>query len=197
MPSVNLPTALCASNCESEKPFHAIATKTKPRDQALEEPRSVKNLIGADFDPEKVSVLVEKSAYRLTVFYDSEPVKAYSSVFGSAPVGDKLAEGDRKTPEGIYHIRDLYLHPAWSKFIWLDYPTPQDWQEHTAAQLAGDIAATATIGSEVGIHGVPNGSNALIDARTNWTWGCISLKNKDVDEIYEVLSQGTLVEIVP
>ena len=157
----------------------------------------IDEVAGGEFDPNEVSVLIEKSAYRLTVRYELEPVKVYPVVFGSEPVGDKLAEGDRKTPEGIYRVRDLYPHPQWSKFIWLDYPTPQDWQEHDAAKLAGEIPATATIGSEIGIHGVPDGSDGLIDSRTNWTWGCVSLKNEDVDEIYSVLSQGTVIEIVP
>ena len=63
--------------------------------------------------------------------------------------------------------------------------------------MSGAIAPNATIGSEVGIHGVPTGSDDLVDRRTNWTWGCVSLKNEDVDEIYEVLAQGTLIEVVP
>ena len=191
----NLAEVSCLPICDVDKPFHTETTQIGI--SSIDEQQSVAELIGQDFDPEKVSILVDKSAYRLTVFYDSQPVKAYSTVFGSAPVGDKLAEGDRKTPEGIYRVKDLYPHSDWSKFIWLDYPTAQDWREHNAAKRAGNIALTATIGSEIGIHGVPQGADNLIDSRSNWTWGCVSLKNQDIDEIYEVMSQGTLVEIVP
>lgn len=192
-PPQALPAVLCLPSCTSEQSIHSD-TPTSP---LAANPQPISELLAANFDKAKVSVLVEKSAYRLTVFYDAEPIKTYPVVFGSAPVGDKFAEGDRKTPEGIYRIRDLYPHPEWSKFIWLDYPTPQDWREHHQAKLAGDIPPTATIGSEVGIHGVPEGADGLIDARTDWTWGCISLKNSDVDEIYEVVTHGTVIEIVP
>jgi lipoprotein-anchoring transpeptidase ErfK/SrfK len=37
----------------------------------------------------------------------------------------------------------------------------------------------------------------MVDNRTNWTWGCPSLKNQDVDELYKVVKIGTLVEVVP
>jgi murein L,D-transpeptidase YafK len=174
-------------------PIHPTIT----RPSALIDQPPLQDLLGRNYDTEKVSILVEKSKYKLTVFYDNQPVKSYPIVLGSAPVGDKRAEGDRKTPEGIYRVRDRYPHPQWSKFIWLDYPTQQDWQEHSQAKLAGEIAPDTTIGSEVGIHGVPNGLDSAIDRRSNWTWGCISLKNKDVNEIYEVVTQGTLIEIIP
>lgn len=39
--------------------------------------------------------------------------------------------------------------------------------------------------------------NEIIDKRQNWTLGCPSLKNKDVDELYEVVQRGTVVEILP
>ncbi len=118
-------------------------------------------------------------------------------VFGSNPTGDKLREGDEKTPEGIYHIRDLYPHADWAKFIWLDYPTSQSWRKHFQAKLTGEINFLLPIGGEIGIHGVPKGGDNLIDERSNWTWGCVSLKNDDVNEIYQFVKQGTLVEITP
>ena len=187
-----LPAVLCLTSCKPDQSIHsANTTSVEP------EPRPIADLLEESFEKEKISILVEKSAYQLTVFYDSEPIKTYPVVFGGAPTGDKLAEGDRKTPEGIYRIRDLYPHPEWSKFIWLDYPTPQDWQEHSQAKLTGEISPTATIGSEIGIHGVPEGADGLIDSRNNWTWGCVSLKNSDVDEIYDVVTQGTIIEIIP
>ncbi|MFM2061579.1 MAG: hypothetical protein RLZZ507_1249 [Cyanobacteriota bacterium] len=37
----------------------------------------------------------------------------------------------------------------------------------------------------------------MIDAKNNWTLGCPSLKNKDVDELYKFVQKGTVVEILP
>ena len=148
-------------------------------------------------DKTKTSILIEKSKYRLTLYHEGEPLKFYPVVFGSNPEGDKLREGDRRTPEGIFKIRDLYPHPSWSKFIWLDYPNQSSWQKHLEAKKQGKLNWFYPIGGEIGIHGVPNNSDNLIDNQTNWTLGCISLKNKDVDEIYQAVSTGTIVEIIP
>jgi murein L,D-transpeptidase YafK len=165
--------------------------------ELLNDRRSLRELLPGNIQRDKISILVEKSKYRLTVFSNLQPIKSYAVVFGTNPLGDKLAEGDRKTPEGIYRIRSLYPHPNWSKFIWLDYPTPQSWREHFQAKLSGKLNWSSTIGSEIGIHGVPSQRDNLIEQRSNWTWGCVSLKNQDVNEIYEFLGSGTLIEIVP
>ena len=193
MPLSQINAVFCLSSCPPEKPVHP---KLK-NEQSFLNNKGLKELLENKFEQEKISLLVETSKYQLTVFYDLKPVKSYPVVFGSSPNGDKFHEGDNKTPEGIYYIRDLYPHSAWSKFIWLDYPTPQSWREHYRAKLAGEIDFLLPIGSEIGIHGVPKGKDSLIEKRSNWTWGCVSLKNQDVDEIYEFVSQGTLVEILP
>jgi lipoprotein-anchoring transpeptidase ErfK/SrfK len=44
---------------------------------------------------------------------------------------------------------------------------------------------------------MPKNSDNLINKQVDWTWGCVSLKNADVDEIYQVVRVGTLVEILP
>lgn len=193
MPLSQLPSVLCFTSCQPEQPVHPSIENG----QFLNYKQSLQELLGNKVSQEKVSILIEKTKYRLTVFYDLQPIKSYPVVFGSNPSGDKLYEGDLKTPEGIYQIRDLYSHPDWSKFIWLDYPTPQSWQKHFQAKLAGQINLRLPIGGQIGIHGVPRGRDALIDQRSNWTLGCVSLKNHDVNEIYQFVSRGTLVEIVP
>jgi hypothetical protein len=184
-----LSSRLCITECPSNTP-------QSPTPALLNRP-DLLTLIGNDFEPDKLSVLVEKSAYTLTVRYNNQPIRSYPIVLGSAPIGDKRMEGDRKTPEGLYRVQALYPHPNWSKFIWLDYPTEQDRREHEQAKHSGELPATATVGSEIGIHGVPQGADALIDNRTNWTWGCIALKNSDINEIYEVMRPGTVIEIIP
>lgn len=192
MPLSDVPSLLCF-NCESETSVGGLTAG----EQLLNYERSLTELLGNRTDLDNVSLLVEKSKYRLTVFDGEEAIKSYPVVFGGNPKGDKLHEGDRKTPEGIFRVRDLYPHPGWSKFIWLDYPTSASWQKHFKAKLAGEIDFSLPIGGEIGIHGVPSGGDTLIDRGSNWTLGCVSLKNKDVDEIYQFLKVGTMVKIVP
>lgn len=176
-----------------EQPVHVGSVQPN----RMKEGQDLVALLGDRTDPIKTTLLVEKAKRRLTLFYDLVPIKSYSVVLGGSPDGDKFREGDQKTPEGVYHIRDLYPHPDWSKFIWLDYPTSQDWREHLQAKPSGEIAPLASIGSEIGIHGVPDGGDGMIDRRVDWMWGCVSLKNDDVDELYAYLQVDTLVEIVP
>lgn len=195
VPVASIARTFCLSGCREEAPSMHRPPKGEALINGNQTMGSVLNT--ATLDKQKVSVLIEKAKYRLTVYYDRQPLKSYPIVLGSAPVGDKLREGDRKTPEGIFRIRDQYPHASWSKFLWIDYPTEASWRKHLEAKRSGKLDPTATIGGEVGIHGVPEGNDAWIDARQNWTWGCASLKNRDIDELYGVVQVGTVVEIVP
>ena len=188
-----LPSFVCLS-CQPEEAFHP----TVEGENLLHYEQPLVKLLGSKEDETKnISILIEKSKYRLIVFNNLQPIKSYPVVFGGNPTGDKLREGDQKTPEGIYYIRDLYPHQSWSKFIWLDYPRVESWREHFQAKLKGNLNWLFPIGGEIGIHGVPNEDDSLIDRRSNWTLGCVSLKNNDVDEIYDFVDTGTLVEIIP
>ncbi len=141
-------------------------------------------------------LVIDKSEYTLEVHAGTEKLKTYSVVFGGNPADDKRMEGDQCTPEGNFGVRDMYPHRKWSKFIWIDYPTKQSWANHKQAKANGTIPQDATIGGEIGIHGVPDGLDYLITQRTNWTWGCISLKNRDVDELYSCIDRQSQIRIV-
>ncbi|AFZ04381.1 L,D-transpeptidase family protein [Calothrix sp. PCC 6303] len=193
MPLSELPSIVCLSPCKPEKSIHPLIQG----DQLLKYKQPLQEILGSNVVLDKVSILVEKSKHRLTVFYNLQPIKSYPVVFGANARGDKFYEGDKKTPEGVFHVRNLYNHPDWSKFIWLDYPTSQSWRENFQAKLAGKINWFLPIGGEIGIHGVPAGQDNLIEQRSNWTLGCVSLKNDDVNEIYQFLKIGSLIEIVP
>ena len=192
-PLTDVAEVLCVNGCESLKAIHSPISGN----DLLNYNQTVEEIIGEGIDKDKTSILIEKSKHRITLYYDKTPIKSYPVVFGSNPTGDKFAEGDRRTPEGIHRIRDLYPHASWSKFIWLDYPNPASWRKHFEAKSQGKISWFSTVGSEVGIHGVPKGSDNMINNKQNWTWGCPSLKNQDVDELYKVVKVGTLVEILP
>jgi murein L,D-transpeptidase YafK len=146
-------------------------------------------------DKAGISVLIDKSDYRLYICYQKNILKSYPVVFGKNTQDDKLMQGDNCTPEGSFRIIDKYPHKSWSKFIWINYPNEESWRKHKTAKSAGRIPANAQIGGDIGIHGVPAGMDYLIDLRYNWTLGCISLKNKDIDEIYPFITKTTKIEI--
>jgi murein L,D-transpeptidase YafK len=125
-------------------------------------------------------------------------LKQYPCVLGEDPVGDKFMQGDRKTPEGTFTFRGKRVHDRWHKFIWVDYPNEESWRRFKERQALGVIPAGKDIGGEIGIHGVPDGMDAWIVQGVDWTWGCIALRNADVDEIYPfVRPQHTLITIEP
>lgn len=145
---------------------------------------------------EDLSILIDKSDFTLSVLVESTVLKKYSVVFGTNPIVDKVMEGDRATPEGHFLVRDFYPHKSWSKFIWIDYPTKDSWRKHNKAKAENRIPNEAAIGGEIGIHGVPDGKSNLITDKTNWTWGCISLTNTDVEELYDIVYKNMEIEIV-
>jgi murein L,D-transpeptidase YafK len=188
---ISLWSQVICETCQSQPAYH------EPPDRFIKTELPIAKIVGDNINKAQISILIEKSKHRLTIYRDKQPIKSYPIVLGDNPKGDKFKEGDRRTPEGILHIQDLYPHPQWSKFLWLDYPNADSWRKHLSAKQTGKIPWYAPIGRDVGIHGVPVKADDLIDKQVNWTWGCISLKNADVDEIYQVSRAGTLVEIVP
>lgn len=148
-----------------------------------------------ELSKDKIAVLIDKSDYKLTIKLDTVILKEYPVVFGSNPDEDKLMQGDGCTPEGIFNMISKYPHKKWSKFIWINYPNETSWKKHNQAKKEGKIPKDSQIGGEVGIHGVPKGLDYLINLRYNWTLGCISMNNKDVDEIYPYITKSTIIQI--
>ncbi len=142
-----------------------------------------------------VRILIDKSDYELSVFAADTLVKKYQVVFGGNPIDDKEKEGDKRTPEGVFGVRDKYPHRSWEKFIWIDYPNAESWKKFNKRKANGIIKDGETIGGEVGIHGVPKGMDHVIDEKQNWTLGCISMKNDDVNEIYPYITKKTKITI--
>ena len=147
-------------------------------------------------DRRLVSLKVEKSRFLLTVLYRGRAVKSYPIVLGTDPVHDKQCEGDGCTPEGRFTIVQIRSPHKWSKFMLLSYPTPASRRRFQAARRRGRLRAKAMIGGAVGIHGVPKGFDSAIDAKQNWTAGCVSLKTADIMEIASMCRRGTPVQIV-
>jgi murein L,D-transpeptidase YafK len=146
-------------------------------------------------DTAKISLLADKSDYKLSILADTLVLKEYPVVFGHNPVDDKLRQGDNCTPEGNFKMPIKYHHSKWSRFILINYPTRDSWRKHNLAISNGEIPKDSKIGGEIGIHGVPNEMNFLINIHYNWTAGCISMKNPDVIEIYPYIRKSTSIII--
>jgi murein L,D-transpeptidase YafK len=142
------------------------------------------------------TVLISKSKYSLTLIDASgQWISSYPVVFGNKDLGDKMMQGDRKTPEGTFHIVAKRKHEKWNRFISIDYPNAESIEKFNERKAEGLIPANAKIGGEIGIHGVWPHEDYAIDQYQNWTEGCISTKNNYIQELFEILPIGTTVII--
>jgi len=138
-------------------------------------------------------VVVHKLSRKLTLYHGLTPLKTYNVVLGNDPYNDKLRQGDTCTPEGVYRVVTKYPHQKWDYFILLDYPNTKNWVKFGQAKKAGRVPAEADIGGAIGIHGTEDASRNL--SGENWTKGCVSLLNRDLEEIYPLINEKTLVVI--
>jgi murein L,D-transpeptidase YafK len=142
-----------------------------------------------------VSIIIDKSDYELTVYDDKGWYATYPVVFGNNSLEDKKMQGDKNTPEGTFHIVNKRIHEKWFRFLSLDYPTEESWEKFRKRKQRGEIPASASIGGSIGIHGTWPNDDFVVDRYKNWTMGCISMKNSDVQELYNYTPIGTKVEI--
>lgn len=153
--------------------------------------RKDKSLASAD----KYYIIIDKSDNTLTVYDARDWVVQYPCTFGNTDLGDKMVEGDRKTPIGVFHILAKNIHAKWDRFMALDYPTKADYAKFNQRKASGLIPQNAKIGGSIGIHGTWPHEEWAVENLQAWTQGCISMKNEDVEELYGMVSVGTRVII--
>ena len=152
---------------------------------------------------ENPRIVIKKEKRELQVFDGERLIKTYAVVLGSAPEGDKKEEGDGKTPEGEFYI---FTKNEKSKFylsLGVSYPNIED----AGRGLQGNLISleeydaiiktinekqmppqNTKLGGEIYIHG----GGTL----TDWTAGCVALKNEEMKELFDAIPLGTAVQIM-
>jgi len=151
-------------------------------------------------DPLSWSVTIFKKRHQLIVYYKGRMFKDYHAVFGRAfEPGTKLWEGDRRTPEGVYTIVSKHPSRRWDWFLTLNYPNQLDRRRYEELRDDGEVPSEdghpVGVGGRIGIHGTDNPMLNRNDV--NWTTGCISVGDEDVEELKRLLPTGTVVIIKP
>jgi murein L,D-transpeptidase YafK len=136
-------------------------------------------------------VVVVKALRELRLLADGEVFRTYEVSLGREPKGDKLQEGDGRTPEGRYTLDFKNENSDFYRSIRVSYPNAQDWREARAMGVHP--------GSDIMIHGLKPefadvGKGHL---REDWTEGCIAVTNREMDEIWSLVPVGTPIEIRP
>ena len=136
-------------------------------------------------------VLITKKERRLTLLLKGEVIKSYKIALGGDPVGPKERQGDNKTPEGTYFIDARNRNSDYHLSLRISYPNKKD--KLRAKELG------VSPGGDIMIHGIKNGLAwvGTLHAGIDWTKGCIAVTDEEMEEIYRLVPNGTIVEIRP
>ncbi|AAN67073.1 murein L,D-transpeptidase family protein [Pseudomonas putida] len=136
-------------------------------------------------------VLVIKSERRLQLISRGEPLKTYRISLGKQPKGAKEREGDKKTPEGLYWLDWRKQSDRFNLAMHINYPNISDAARATRAGV--------NAGSMIMIHGTPINDEypEWYFHTLDWTDGCIAMRNRDMQEVWDLVRDGTLIEIRP
>ncbi len=154
----------------------SYASRSIPRDAVSGRP------LVADY------LLIDKSERLLIAYYRGNPIRAYRGLqFGDAPFGHKRFQGDERTPEGLYTIDRRNPRSRFHLSLGISYPNRND--------LAFAAQYSRSAGGDIFIHGQPTGRRGRMFG--DWTDGCIALTNAEIEELWQIVPDGTPIEIRP
>ncbi len=147
-------------------------------------------------------IVIDKEARRLFLYSGSELIKIYPISLGLDPVGDKERQGDRRTPEGRFYVCNKNPKSKYYLSLGISYPNIEDAERGlrqgliTRQQYNAIVRAikarrkppwNTPLGGAICIHGggIP----------WDWTYGCIAMRNTDMEELFRVIPVGTPVII--
>lgn len=136
-------------------------------------------------------VIVRKTERKMSLMSDGAVIKTYDISLGGSPKGHKIQQGDSRTPEGRYIIDYRNPNSRYHLSLHISYPDAED--RRRAKRKGVDP------GGMIMIHGLPNNwtwETAPLKA-SDWTDGCIAVTNREIEEIWALVKDGTPIVIVP
>jgi len=147
--------------------------------------------------------IVVSKAKRMLEYRQDGGSREFPIGLGTAPVGRKLQQGDRKTPEGAYFITHKNSRSQFYLSLGISYPNPDDAKAGLQSGLISQAQYAAIeeaskkrqlppqntrLGGDIFIHGR--------GAQSDWTWGCIALNDEDMKFLFENVRVGDSVTIL-
>lgn len=130
------------------------------------------------------SLVITKSAYRISLLDNGTPIKEYNCAVGRNP-GQKTKTGDARTPEGTFKVESINPSSDWvsdedGKGAYGPWFITLDTRELSKGEWNG-----------IGISGTnkPEGLGRASSA------GSVRVRNSDIEEIKKYVKVGTLVTI--
>ena len=149
-------------------------------------------------------IVVYKAQRKLELYSDQELLRTYKVGLGFNPVADKVQEGDGATPEGEFYVFVKNNRSSYYLSLGVSYPNVEDAERGlrdkliTRDEYAAIVNAikkkaappqNTKLGGRIYIHGS--------GASKDWTLGCVALENDDIKELFEAVTVGTPVRILP
>ncbi len=155
-----------------------------------------------------VWIRVSKADRRVYVYRGPTLARTFKADFGYNAFSDKQQRGSTRerdhwrTPEGTFYVVRRNPNSQFHKALVLNYPTAEDayrglrrglisrgeYEQIVEAQRAFEMPPMNTdLGGWIEIHGDGTG------AATNWTQGCVALRNRDMDALWWWAEVGTPV----
>ena len=149
-------------------------------------------------------VLVKKAERRLFLYDGNKLVRTYRVGLGLSPEGDKVRQGDRRTPHGDFYIFTKNDKSAFYLSLGVSYPNATHAERGLRDGLINRSQYDAIVralkskrtppqntrlGGDIYIHGR--------GASSDWTWGCVALEDDEMRELFNAVSVGTPVTILP
>lgn len=140
-------------------------------------------------------ILVSKTKRKIYFMSGGQVTYAFTSAFGDG-IGNKIQEGDERTPEGTYSVSSKNTHSEFHKSLGVSYPNATD--------IAYAKKYNVSPGGAIMIHGMSNKvtlANNITVANainlTDWTQGCVAVRNDQIDAVFPHIKMGTKIEICP
>ncbi|MFT7057563.1 MAG: murein L,D-transpeptidase YafK [Pseudorhodobacter sp.] len=136
--------------------------------------------------PEVTFITIDKTDRKMRLFHNNDVLETYDIALGFAPRGHKQFEGDGKTPEGLYYIDRRNPRSRFHLSLGISYPNKED--------IAFAKAQGKSPGGEIFIHGKTGYRG---DNKGDWTWGCLAVTDREMEDIYAMVKTGTPIRINP
>ncbi len=133
------------------------------------------------------AIVVDKVARDLTIYRDGSVLRDLPGGFGQERADRQALCRRPGHARGAYRIIKKVPRSRYYKALLINYPNDEDRRQFAQAKRRGLIPPRAGIGSLIEIHG--GGDEGM-------TYGCVSLDDRHMEEIFGIADVGTPVTIV-
>jgi murein L,D-transpeptidase YafK len=148
-------------------------------------------------------VIINKSKRTLSVYSDSNLVGYYKIALGLNPTSDKIKAGDFATPEGTFYICSKNSRSKYHLSLLISYPNKEYADRGLKSKLISQNEYNQIINAINNMKTPPQNTNLGGDicihgggTNSNWTFGCIALEDKDIEDLFKFIQLGTKITII-